>query len=115
MSNRQQMWKEEIGADGLAPERMHLKPERVQELLRELPGWGLGAGGRAIERSRQFKSVAEAAEFVGFAGKLAMSQRQPVMIALAGRNVALTLTGHPRKGCTGGLTNPVFRLAGMLG
>ena len=25
------------------------------------------------------------------------------------------LTGHPIKGCTGGLTNPVFRLAAMLG
>ena len=42
-------------------------------------------------------------------------ERQPVKIALAGRNVALTLTGHPLKGCTGGLTNPVFRLAAMLG
>ena len=97
------------------PERMHLKPERVQELLRKLPGWSLGAGECAIERSRRFKSVSEAAEFVGFAGKLAMSQRQPVTISLAGRNVSLALTGHPRKGCTGGLTNPVFRLAGMLG
>lgn len=98
-----------------APERMHLKPERVQQLLRELPGWGLGVSGRAIERSRQFTSVAEAAEFVGVAGTLAMSQRQPVTIALAGRNVALTLTGHPIRGCTGGLTHPVFRLAAMLG
>jgi len=97
------------------PERMHLKPERVQQLLRELPGWSLGSCGRAIERSRHFASVDEAAEFVGRAGKLAMCQRQPVRIALAGRNVALTLTGHPIKGCTGGLTNPVFRLAAMLG
>ena len=107
MSNTQQM--------SYVPERMHLKPERVQQLLRELPGWSLGAGGNAIERSRQFTSVAEAAEFVGIAGKLAASQRQPVTIALAGRNVSLALTGHPLKGCTGGLTHPVFRLAGMLG
>jgi pterin-4a-carbinolamine dehydratase len=97
------------------PERMHLKPERVQQLLRELPGWSLGADGRSIERRRQFKSVAEAVEFVGLAGKLATSQRQPVTVALTGRNVSLALTGHPRKGCTGGLTNPVFRLAGLLG
>lgn len=97
------------------PERMHLKAERVQLLLRELPGWSLGAGGRGIERSRHFKSVCEAAEFVGVTGKLAMAQRQPVTIAISGRNVVLTLTGHPVKGCTGGLTNPVFRLAGILG
>ena len=98
-----------------APERMHLKPERVQQLLRELPGWSLGAGGRAIECSRQFTSVAVAAEFVGLAGTLATSQRQPVTIALAGRNVSLTLTGHPIRGGTGGLTHPVFRLAAILG
>jgi pterin-4a-carbinolamine dehydratase len=97
------------------PERMRLKPERVQELLRELPGWNLGAGGKAIERRREFASVDEAAEFVGRAGKLATYQRQPLMIALAGRSVSLTLTGHPRKGSIGGLTHPVFRLAGLLG
>lgn len=97
------------------PERMHLKPERVQQLLLGLPGWNLGAGGGAIERSRQFSTVAEAAEFVGFAGRLATAQRQPVTIALAGRIVSLALTGHPVKGCTGGLTHPVFRLAGLLG
>ena len=34
---------------------------------------------------------------------------------LAGKNVSLALTGHPLEGCTGGLTNPVFRLAAMLG
>lgn len=97
------------------PERMRLKPERVQQLLRELPGWSLGACGRAIERTRSFTSVAEATEFVALAGRLATSQRQPVTIALAGRNVSLALTGHPVKGATGGLTHPVFRFAGMLG
>lgn len=97
------------------PERMHLKPERVQQLLRELPGWSLGAGGCAIVRSRRFTSVDEAAEFVNAVGRLATSRRQPVTLALAGRTVSLTLTGHPVKGCTGGLTRPVFRLAAMLG
>lgn len=97
------------------PERMHLKPERVQELLRALPGWSLRTGAKAIERRREFASVDEAAEFVGRAGRLAICQRQPVTIALAGRSVSLTLTGHPLKGCTGGLTHPVFRLAGLLG
>ena len=29
--------------------------------------------------------------------------------------VSLTLTGHPIRGCAGGLTYPVFRLAAMLG
>lgn len=107
MSEMQQSW--------VVPERMHLKPERIQQLLQELPGWSLGSCGSFIERRRKFKSVDEAAEFVGFAGKLAGFQRQPMTIVLTGRSVSLTLTGHPVKGCTGGLTNPVFRLAGMLG
>ena len=97
------------------PERMRLKPEWVQQLLRELPGWSLGAGGSAIERSRQFTSVDEAAEFVNVVGRLATAQRQPVTIALAGRTVSLTLTGHPIRGCAGGLTHPVFRLADLIG
>ena len=29
--------------------------------------------------------------------------------------VALTLTGHPIRGCAGGLTHPVFRLADLIG
>lgn len=97
------------------PEKAYLKAERVQLLLREVPGWSLGTGGRTLLRRRCFKSVAEAAEFVGLTGKLAALQRQPVTIALSGRSVALILAGHPVRGCTGGLTNPVFRLAGMLG
>lgn len=97
------------------PEAAQLKAERVQLLLLELPGWRLGAGGRTLVRSRCFKSVGEAADFVGLVGKLAALQRQPVSVALSGRSVSLTLTGHPAKGCTGGLTNPVLRLAAMLG
>lgn len=118
MNMTRQKWKSETCSQeqvGSTPERMHLKPERVQLLLRELPGWSLGAGGRAIERTRLFNCVAEAAEFVGHAGRLASAQRQPVHIALSGRSVVLTLTGHPMRGCTGGLTNPVFRLAALLG
>jgi pterin-4a-carbinolamine dehydratase len=113
------VWKEmcmsQMQQDLEWPQRMHLKPERIQQLLQELPGWSLGETGYAIERKRKFKSVDEAAEFVGLAGRLAGFQRQPVTIVLAGRSVSLTLTGHPLKGCCGGLTNPVFRLAGMLG
>jgi hypothetical protein len=40
-----------------------------------------------------------------------MSHKQQMLYAPE----SLALTGHPIKGCTGGLTNPVFRLAGMLG
>jgi len=97
------------------PERMHLKPERVQQLLLKLPGWRLGAEGRAIERRRHFTSFAEAQAFVGRVGKLATGLRQPVTIVLTGKRVNLSLAGHPIKGRTGGLTDEVFNLAGRIG
>lgn len=97
------------------PEKAHLKPERVQQLLLKLPGWKLGAEGRAIERRRHFTSYAEAQAFVGRVGKLATGLRQPVRIALTGKRVDLALAGHPVKGRTGGLTNEVFKLAGRIG
>lgn len=98
-----------------APERMHLKPERVQQLLAKMPGWKLGAEGRCIERRRHFTSFAEAQAFVGLVSKLATRVRQPVRIALSGKRVDLVLAGHPIKGRTGGLTLDVFNLAGRIG
>ncbi len=97
------------------PEKAHLKPERVQELLMKLPGWRLGAEGRGIQRRRQFTSYAEAQSFVGVVGKLATGLRQPVTIALSGKRVDLILPGHPVKGRIGGLTDNVFNLASRIG
>jgi hypothetical protein len=34
---------------------------------------------------------------------------------LAGTEVAIALTGHPVRGCTGELTSNVFKLAGLIG
>ena len=98
-----------------SPEKAHLKPERVEQLLLKLPGWRLGTEGRAIQRRRQFTSFADAQAFVGLVGKLATRRRQPVTIALAGKRVDLTLAGHPVKGRIGGLSNEVFDLAGQIG
>lgn len=115
--NQQSVQMEQQGEEALPgnPEKAHLKPERVQQLLLKLPGWKLGAEGRSIERRRHFTSFAEAQAFVGLVGKLATGHRQPVRIALAGKRVDLRLAGHPVKGRTGGLTNEVFNLAGRLG
>jgi pterin-4a-carbinolamine dehydratase len=98
-----------------SPEKAHLKPERVQQLLLSLPGWRLGAEGRGIERRRHFTSFGKAQAFVGLVGRLATGHRQPVTIALSGKRVDLTLAGHPIKGRTGGLTDEVFNLAGRIG
>ncbi len=97
------------------PVRAELKPERVQQLLLQIPGWKLVAEGRGIQRRRQFGTYSKAQDFVSLVGKLATVHRQPVKIALTGKRVDLILPGQRVKGNTGGLTDVVFNLAGLIG
>ena len=94
---------------------MRLKPERVQELLLALPGWRLRQDGLGIENVRSFNSPKAARSCVGQVCKLAESTRQPVNVRLAGKQVSVTLQGHPAKGCVGGINGAVFNLAGKIG
>ena len=102
-----------IPMDG--PERMELKPERVQQMLEKLPGWELHPSGRAILRTRLFTTDEGARAFARNICWLAGKLRQPVTVRLAGKEVAIALTGHPVRGCVGGLTGPVFKLADLIG
>ena len=97
------------------PVRMYLKPERVQQLLLALPGWKLREDGRAIVTARKFTNVQTAGAFGALACRLATQERQPVGVRLVGEQIEITLPGHPVRGCIGGLTRPVFRLAGLIG
>ena len=97
------------------PEKADLKAERVQEALRKLPGWGLDETGAAIQRTREFGQLTEALAYVGFVGTLATAKRQPVTVAVAGKQVGVTLTGHPVRGRAGGLRKAVFKLAALIG
>jgi hypothetical protein len=101
--------------DGGAPVRMNLKPERVQQLLLALPGWKLRRDGLGIETFRRFTSARAASAFASLACRLATCQRQPVMVAVLGGDVVVRLQGCPVRGCTGGITEPVFNLAGLIG
>ena len=98
-----------------APVRMDLKPERVQQMLARLPGWELHPSGRAIVRVRLFTTEQGAGAFARNACWLGTKLGQPVAVRLAGTEVAIALTGHPVRGCTGGLTAPVFKLASLIG
>ena len=91
------------------------EPEQLQERLQAVPEWQLGDDGQAIHRVKEFESSAAAEAFASFVGKLATMKRQPVNIALTGKLVGVTLTGYPPKGCVGGLTPGVFKLAAMIG
>ena len=98
-----------------APVRMDLKPERVQQMLARLPGWELHPSGRALVRVRLFATEETAEWFAHNACWLASKLMQPLMVSLAGKEVAIALTGHPVRGCTGGLTGTVFNLADLIG
>jgi pterin-4a-carbinolamine dehydratase len=104
-------WQSEPGG----PVRMDLKPERVQQLLLTLPGWKLREDGRAIVTDRTFTNAQTAGAFAALACRLATQERQPVAVRLVGEQIMITLPGHPFRGCVGGLTGPVFRLAGLIG
>jgi hypothetical protein len=97
------------------PVRMNLKPERVQQLLLGVPSWKLREDGRGIETLRRFSHPGAASTFAAQACRLAMLRRQPVSVKLWGGEVVVTLHGCPARGCTGGLTEPVFHLAGLIG
>lgn len=101
--------------DGEAPVRMNLKPERVQQLMLGLPGWKLRRGGRELETLRRFTSPGAASTFAALACRLAACQRQPVKVAVLGGDVVVRLQGNPVRGCTGGITEPVFNLARLIG
>jgi len=94
---------------------MRLKPERVQQLLDGLPGWRLRQDGSGIENVRSFNNPKAARAFVGHVCKLAEIRRQPVNVRLAGKQVSITLQGHPAKGCVGGINGAVFNLASQIG
>ena len=98
-----------------APVRQDLKPERIQEALKRLPAWMLSGNGAAIESPRLFVDNQAASAFARYACRIAGKMGQPVKVHLAGKRVLVTLTGHPVRGCIGGLTNAVFRTADMIG
>ncbi len=106
---------EQVVAEMEGPVRMDLKPERVQEALRRLPSWKLRQDGLGIESARRFVASQTARSFAQYSCRLASKLRQPLKVDLMGEQVIVTLTGHPVRGCTGGLTDAVFRLADLIG
>ena len=111
----EQMTKPQMTMIGEGPVRMNLKPERVQLLLAKLPGWKLRGDGGGLESERQFTNPGAASSFAAMACRLAALRGQPVKVDLSGGKVVVKLQGLPARGCAGGLTGPVFTLAGLIG
>ena len=111
----EQMTKPQMTMIGEGLVNVNLKPERVQQLLAALPGWRLRGDGSGLESERQFTNPGAASSFAALACRLAALRGQPVKVDLSGGKVVVRLQGHPARGCVGGLTGPVFALAGLIG
>lgn len=92
-----------------------LKAERVQELLKSMPGWQLLKSGRAIDRARRFTDTRVATAYAVFVLESAGSRGLPVNVLLSGEVVMLTLHGPVRRETFGELTTGVLELAHSLG
>jgi pterin-4a-carbinolamine dehydratase len=94
-----------------------LKSERVQEMLKAMPGWKMLEDGKAIHCRREFPSAGVASAFAAFVAQFASGRKQAVSLALAGRRVTLLLPGtaRPRGTTYGGLTRAVLAFAQTLG
>lgn len=97
------------------PDKLELKPERVQEEVARQLGWGKREEMPGIHRARKFASYLEAEAYVAFVVKVAAHRRQPVTVSQTGRKVSITLTGRPVRRRAAGITNAVYDLACVLG
>jgi pterin-4a-carbinolamine dehydratase len=90
-----------------------LKPERVQEELRAMPGWRGVAGYRGIDHVWRFPTAEVAAAFVAYVSAFAQETGQLCSVVQCGEHVTLMLTGrHP--GGSFGITRGVLDFAKRL-
>jgi pterin-4a-carbinolamine dehydratase len=82
-----------------------LKPERVQEELKTMPGWRLASGGNALARTRKFSQPGTAARYAADVTDLAAAHGQPVVLGVTAYQVTLTLQRPSHKGIDRALIN----------
>jgi len=72
-----------------------LKSERVEEMLRQMPGWKLLPGGRAVDRVRELATADIAADYAAWVLRSAARLGRCVGVRLTGsRYLAITLEGR---------------------
>jgi pterin-4a-carbinolamine dehydratase len=91
-----------------------LKPERVQEELRMMPGWIMLPNGKAIQRTYQLSSDRAAAHFATYLSAHAGDLGQPAHLALVGRTLTLKLFAPPQRGRQAALDMGVIAFARQL-
>lgn len=113
MSHEQQQQQLQVMVPvAVMPDKAHLKPERVQQMLARMLGWEEREGEAGLQRLRGFASGVEAEAYAGLVLKLASRRRQKVKVGLSGKQVHVTIQGRPGKA---GYTDAVYDLACALG
>ena len=92
-----------------------LKSERVQEELKNMPGWRLAPGGKAINRAKAFPNPEVARLYNGFVTAYAGALGLPVLMNVSGGQVLVTLHAPRSHGRVGLLTETVLDFARRLG
>jgi pterin-4a-carbinolamine dehydratase len=108
----------ELAGPGAVPPRKvqeRLKAERVQERLKQMPGWALALEGKALDRAREFHHVEDAVDYAALALRMASRERYPVRVHVAGKSVVLTVQENPRPGVRTVVTDKLLSFAASLG
>jgi 4a-hydroxytetrahydrobiopterin dehydratase len=91
-------------------ERRKLRSEEVTQRLGAIPGWSLGRGGGAIERTYVLPNFRAALAFVAFVGELAEAKNHHPDIDIRYNQATLRLSTHD----AGGITPKDFELARLV-
>jgi pterin-4a-carbinolamine dehydratase len=93
---------------------LKLKPERIQEELKTLPGWSLHSSGKAIQRLYQFTSERAAANYATYLSACAGDAAQPVHLTVSGKALTVKLFAPARNGRSTPLDMGVIAFARQL-
>ncbi|HEX6902078.1 MAG TPA: hypothetical protein VF789_20340 [Thermoanaerobaculia bacterium] len=92
-----------------------LKAERVEQLLKLMPGWEKEKGNRAISRLREFPDIGAAAKYAAYVQDYAGSRNVVACTMRWNNSVLVTLFGPRRRQSFDSLTPGVLRFALSLG
>src|SRR6476469_7412679 len=91
-----------------------LKPERVQEELKTMPGWSLLPNGKMIQRTYQLSSDRSAANYATYLSAHAGDMGQPLELHLTGRTLTVKLFAPKNRGRLTALDMGVIAFARQL-
>jgi len=92
-----------------------LKAERVEQLLKLMPGWEKEKGSRAISRLRDFPDAGAAAKYAAYVQDYAGTRNVVACTMRWNSSVLVTLFGPRRRQSFDSLTPGVLRFALSLG